>query len=101
MSSRQIVILSPEESSSGGLPPIGSRREIVDSLAGYNTSPERDGDSILWGPGFRIEMPEDDPVTQMLLTVTEDEIWFDPVVRIARAMKWKLYNPTTGQELVL
>lgn len=81
--------------------PIGSRRDLVAALAGHNTAPERrDGDDVLYGPGFRIELaPRQDPVTQMLLTITEEEIGWKVIPEVARKLRWKLLDPNTGMEL--
>ena len=94
------VILSPEESSSGGLAPIGTRDEIVKALEPLNTAPERAGEDVLWGPGIRIDLPPDkDPVDQMLLTVVEEEIAFLVIMRIGRICQWRMLDPETGREL--
>jgi hypothetical protein len=103
--SSQYVILSksdaPASSSSNGMPPIGSRREIIRSLSGYNTAPESsDDDTTLYGPGIRLELPPgQDPVTQMLLTVVEEEIAWLVILRLAKAFAWKIVDMNTGREL--
>jgi hypothetical protein len=94
-----LVILSREEQGPGGLPPIGTRAAILGALREFNTAPERDSDDLLYGPGIRIELPPGDPVSQMLLTVIEEEIAWQVIMRIARALQWKLYQPSTGREL--
>lgn len=100
MPSQQIVILSSDAApSGGGLAPLGSRREIVDQLANQNTSPERDGEDVLFGPGIRIELPPEDPITQMLMTITEEEIGWQVIMRLARLYVWKLFDPVSGREL--
>ena len=99
----QYVILSkqPPSSSSNGMPPIGTRREIINDLARYNTAPERTEDKqTLYGPGIRLELPPDqDPVTQMLLTVVEEEIAWLVILRLAKAFSWKIVDVNTGREL--
>lgn len=98
--SQQFVILSREPSSNNGMAPIGSRREIVDSLSHYNTAPESEGEDILFGPGIRIELPPgQDPVTQMLMSITEEEIAWLVVMRLAKELRWKILDPNTGREL--
>jgi hypothetical protein len=96
---QQLVILSREESSGDGLATIGTRSEIVGSLVPFNTAPARDGDLLLYGPGIMIELPADDRVTQMLLTITEEEIAWQVIMRLGKAMGWKLLDPNTGREL--
>lgn len=94
------VILSPEESGKNGLAAIGTRAEIIKKLDTLNTSPERPGEDVLWGPGIRIDLPpEKDPVDQMLLTVVEEEIAFLVIMRIGRICQWRILDPETGREL--
>jgi hypothetical protein len=101
----QYVILSKHEpspsSSSNGLPPLGGRRQIISDLSRYNTAPEsKEDDSTLYGPGIRLELPPgQDPVTQMLLTVVEEEIAWLVILRLAKAFNWKIVDMGTGREL--
>lgn len=99
MARQQLVILSSETGDDGGLAPIGRRSEIIERLSGFNTAPEREGSMVLHGPGIRIEFADEDPVRQMLLTVVEEEIAWQVILRIARALGWKLLDPTSGREL--
>ena len=97
---QQYVILSNELATDNGMVPIGSREEILNLLANYNTAPENDDESILFGPGIRIELPPDqDPVPQMVLSVIEDEIAWLVIMRLAKELKWKILDPMTGREL--
>jgi len=97
---QNLVILSPEEAGKNGLAPIGTRAEIIKALDLLNTSPEREGDDVLWGPGIRIDMPPDkDPVDQMLLSIVEEEIAFLVIMRISRICQWRMIDPETGREL--
>jgi hypothetical protein len=96
---QQLVILSRADAADDGLPPLGARQELVARLAEHNTAPERDGEDILHGPGIRIELPPGDPVTQMLMTVVEEEIAWQVIMRISKVFQWKLLDPATGREL--
>ncbi len=101
-SGRQFVILSRVDPGvGGGLAPIGPRAEILDRLLGCNTGPERADDSdVLYGPGIQIELtPDQDPITQMLVTVTEEEIGWQVLERLINHFQWKLLDPNTGREL--
>jgi len=99
---QQYVILAPEGASSGnGLAPLGTRAEIVDQVSPYNTAPQCDGEDVLYGPGIRIEMPPSDPVGQMLLTIVEEEIAWQVIMRLIKATGWRLLDPATGRELSL
>lgn len=101
-SGRQFVILSNREPGEpGALAPIGPRAEIVQQLVPCNTAPERaDAGDVLYGPGIRIEMtPGQDPITQMLITITEEEIGWKVLTRLVSEFHWKLLDPGTGREL--
>ncbi|MCP3903710.1 MAG: hypothetical protein GY715_08760 [Planctomycetes bacterium] len=101
VSSHQLVILSRQEPSGDGLAPLGARADVVGRLADLNTAPQTsDDDEVLFGPGIRIELPPGDPVTQMLLTLIEEEIAWQVIMRIAKELHWKLMDPATGRELV-
>lgn len=96
--SQQLVILARAESMDDGLPPLGSRDEILEKLAGLNTAPAQAGEDVLYGPGIRIELPPGDPVSQMLMTVVEEEIAWQVIMRLAKDMQWKLRDMATGRE---
>ena len=82
VTTQQFVILSKDEPKGSGLPVIGSRREILDQLSKRNTMPEHDGDDVLYGPGICIQLPPDtDPIIQMLITITEEEIAWQVIDR--------------------
>ncbi|MCZ6836202.1 MAG: hypothetical protein O7G85_10545 [Planctomycetota bacterium] len=98
--SQQFVILSREPATDKGMVPIGTRCEILKLLSQFNTAPEFDGDEVLYGPGIRIELPPgQDQISQMLMYITEEEIAWLVVMRLARELKWKILDPSTGREL--
>ncbi|MBM4113748.1 MAG: hypothetical protein FJ253_10345 [Phycisphaerae bacterium] len=100
MSARQFVILSRNGSKDGSLAPIGTRREILKGLEHCNTAPEAEGGDVLYGPGIEIELPPgQDPVSQMLLSISDDDIAWVVVIRLAREFGWKILDPTSGREL--
>ena len=93
---QQFVILARDNDG----PDLGSRADVLVTLAGMNTRPEREGEDVLWGPGIRIDLsPGQDPVTQMLLSLVEEEIAWLVIMRLARECQWKLLDMETGQEL--
>lgn len=100
-SGRQFVVLSSREADSdGAMAPIGPRREVLSDLFDCNTGPEREDDDVLYGPGFRIELtPGQDPITQMLVTLTEEEVGWQVLTRIIKKFGWRLLDPSTGREL--
>jgi hypothetical protein len=99
---KQLVILSAREPDSpGALPAIGRRADVIEKLARSNTSAEspRTPD-VLYGPGIRIELtPGQDPATQMLVTITEQEIGWLVLTRMINNFGWKLLDPDSGREL--
>ena len=98
--SKQFVIQSRTAGKDGQRVSLGSRKEIVDSLAQFNTIAEVEGGDVLWGPGIRIELPPNDgPVLQMLLYIVEEEIAWLPIVRLAKRFDWLVMDIETGREL--
>jgi hypothetical protein len=92
--------MSKRPSTANGLPPIGRRADLVRTLANYNTAPEREGDDVLYGPGIRLELPPDQQdVSQMLMTVTEEEIAWLVIMRLLKDFEWKILDMSTGREL--
>jgi hypothetical protein len=78
--------------------PLGARAVVVRELLDYNTGPEREGEDILYGPGIRLELsPGQDPLTQLLLTITEEEIAWQVIERLTKRFDWKLLDPATGR----
>ncbi len=100
-SGRQFVVLSNRQADDeAALTPIGPRRDVVNDLFDCNTGPESDNDDVLYGPGLRIELtPGQDPITQMLLTITEEDIGWQVLTRFVKEFGWKLLDPATGREL--
>ncbi len=82
--------------------PIGTRREILGILRMLNTAPQAPGEDVLYGPGVEIELPPGlDPVTQMLLRLTDDDVGWDVIRAIAHRTHWRLLDPLSGRELRL
>jgi hypothetical protein len=100
MARRQLVILSRESLPDGGLAPLGRRRDIESGLATRNTAAERPGGHTLYGPGIELELaPGQDPVTQMMLTISDEDIAWPVIMRLARELQWKILDPNSGREL--
>jgi hypothetical protein len=96
----QLVILSRESGKAGELAPLASRKQLFEQLAMRNTGPERPGEDLLYGPGIEIQLaPNQDPVTQMLLTITDEDIAWVVILRLARELHWKIFDPHSGREL--
>ena len=84
----------------GNAVPIGSRVELLEMLAPLNISPETsDGaERVLYGPGIRIELGEDDPVMQFLLTEVDTDISLRVLLKIAKRFDWILTDLETFTE---
>lgn len=99
MARRQFVILSRQPAVDGALAPIGSRSSVIEGLAHCNTAPESPGGDVLFGPGVEFELPPgQDPVHQMLLSISDDDIAWVVIMRVAREFGWKILDPQTGRE---
>jgi hypothetical protein len=97
---QQFVILSKRPDSANGLPSLGPRAELVRQLERFNTAPERQGDDVLYGPGIRLELPpEQGEVSQVLVTITEEEIAWQVIMRLLKEFEWKIVDTNTGREL--
>lgn len=82
--------------------PIGTRKEILGTLRHLNTGPQADDEDILYGPGIEIELPPGmDPVSQMLLKLTDEDVGWDVVKAIAMRTHWKMLDPLSGREFRL
>ena len=98
---KQLVVMSHEPASTdGSLAPIASRTKMLSDLASRNTGPDMDGGETLYGPGIRLEMtPDEDPITQMLLEIVDEDIGWDVATRLAREFGWSLLDPMSGRTL--
>ena len=83
------------------LPPIGRRADVLEKLARNNTGPDSSQNAdVLFGPGIRVELtPGQDPATQMLVTITEEEIGWLVLTRLVNHFGWRLLDPESGREL--
>lgn len=93
----------------GGLVPLASRAEVVQFFRAFNTAPDRAGADMLHGPGIRVEMPPmQDPVMQLTISVTEDELFHilffgtanEPRGRLLRATLergWRFFDPVRAE----
>jgi len=95
----QLVVLARTDKPGGEMAPLGNRTEIVAATAPFNTAPDRDDSNVLYGPGVRLELPDHEPITQMLLTITEEEIAWQVIIRMAKSLHWRLFDPASGREL--
>lgn len=80
---------------------LGEKAEVIKSLRYLNTAPSSDATiNVLWGPGIRIDLPnEQDPVPQMLVTFTEEEIAWNVLIKIAKECNWMVQDTNSGRTL--
>ncbi len=93
----------------GGLAPLASRAEIAQFFESVNTRPDQAGGDVLHGPGIRVELPPmQDPILQLTLTVTEDELFHilffgtqkEAKGRLLRATLergWRFFDPVRAE----
>lgn len=100
--SHHFAILSPKPPLEKGPCPLGARSEILKSLGTMNTLPQLPGESVLWGPGVKLEMVAgEDPVKQILLTITEEEIAWLVIARMMQAFGWRVVDLESGEAVEL
>jgi hypothetical protein len=98
MARARYVIQHPEPATDGSLSPIGSRADLLEDLATCNTGPDRSGSDTLYGPGIELALtPGEDPVRQILMTVTDDDIAWTIIHRIKHQFGWRFVDPETGR----
>lgn len=110
---RQVILFASDPPAAGpsGAPgsgpgkmrPLGPRRDILKTLANFNTAPDgsRSGEGIAYGPGMVVQFPmsggASDDVNQVLVAINEDEIAWAVLQNICRQTGWKLMDPDTGR----
>lgn len=87
----------------GAAAPLGSLRDVRASLAAFNTSPDGSGSDSggierLHGPGLVLELPTSmDPVNQAVATLNDEDYAFPVLLRICRALNWRMMDIETGR----
>jgi hypothetical protein len=112
---RTLVLLNPS-SGSEGASPLGSLREVRDSLSSSNIAPdgsgpggygERMGTGLFFGPGMVLEVPlmeepdshrgEGPEVRQVLVTITDEDFAFPVLMRLCKRNHWQMMDPESGR----
>lgn len=94
---RTLVVLPNAKSPA---PNLGARKALEERLSRLNTGTDRSGGDLLFGPGIELQLPpEQDPVTQMILTVSDEDIGWLVVERLGRELHWKFVDLNSGDEL--
>jgi hypothetical protein len=100
---RQLVLTRPAASKGDAtIVPLGSRKEVVTSLAKFNTAPDgskrNTGMEVLWGPGMVMEFPAAaDEVNQAMVSVSDDDIAWPVLQRLCKATGWMLVDLESGR----
>ncbi len=100
-------VLSKREG--GGTASLGTRKDVYALFARMNTAPQSANDSVLYGPGIRVELLlNGDQVEAIDLRVTEDDLFIllfegteaecpGKLARIVKNNGWRLFNLESGQ----
>ncbi|MFM8784120.1 MAG: hypothetical protein ACKOFI_02985 [Phycisphaerales bacterium] len=98
MARKRYVIQYAIPSADGSLTPMGTRAELVTGLATCNTGPDQANGSVLYGPGIELVIaPGEDPVRQMEMAVTDDDIAWTIIHRMKKQFGWKCIDPESGR----
>lgn len=93
-----LPIVSPSDREARSL---GSRKSVLASLSHLNTHAECDGGDILYGPGVEFQLaPNQDPIVQMILVLSDEDIAWQVIERIGKTLKWKYVDVNSGEEMV-
>lgn len=98
---RQLVLLNPGDTP-GAMRPLGVKRDVLKTLEPYNIAIDgsEEGFATAWGPGLRIEFPfvgERDQVTQLMVTLAEEDFAWPVLTRICKDLHWKMMDPESGR----
>lgn len=100
---RQIVLQrAGSDSTRGDLASMGTPREVLGTLARFNTAPDgsgpRAGMEVLWGPGMVLEFPAGTPaVRQIMVSLTEEDMAFPVLMRLCRELGWEMVDLESGR----
>lgn len=106
-----MLINQPAGAAGGGaMEPLGTVGEVVEGLGRFNVAGDGSGPrgmgnaagmSVLYGPGFIVELPGDgDPksdVMQVMVTITDEDFAWPVLSRMCKDRKWKMMDPDSGR----
>lgn len=98
---RQVVLYRPPVKP-GAASTLGTRRDVLRTLAAFNTAPDGTpgGETVAYGPGIIAQFPYGDPsddLTQILVGISEEEIAWSVLRRLCRETGWSMMDPDTGR----
>lgn len=102
---RQVILFKPIDPGmpAGGMSDLGSLGRVVASLEPFNIAPDGSigsalGTVTLHGPGLVVDLPSStDELTQVMVTVVEDETAWPVLARMCRELGWKMMDTETGR----
>lgn len=120
MAKRQLVLMARREggeeggsaggAGGGGGGSMGSVKDVVATLKGFNCWPDGSGPeglgkspgmALAYGPGLILEIPmmegASGEVAQVLATMTDEEFAFPVLMRLCRAAGWTMMDPESGR----
>lgn len=115
MAKKRTVVLTRTDDK-GQMLPLGTLREVRETMGRCNLAPdgsgphgygERLGVALLFGPGLVCEIAlQDEPtankgqgpeVSQVLVSMTDEDFGFPVLLRLCKQAKWKMLDPDTGR----
>jgi len=100
---RQYVLMTAQTTPGGGLSALGSAGAVKEILANFNTAPDGGptkslGTEMLHGPGMVMDIPTStESVTQVMVSVTDEEIAWPVLSRLCKVRNWKLVDLESGR----
>ena len=82
---------------------MGRADDVAELVSRYNTAHDGSrgaslGTRALFGPGFTMQVPTStDTVTQVMVSVTEQEIAWPVLSRLCKDLGWRMMDTETGQ----
>jgi hypothetical protein len=87
----------------GASEPLGTRKQVLQTLAGFNTSPDggppsTGGTEFLYGPGMVIEVPTTtDQVTQAIASISDEDIALPVLMKLCKQLQWRMMDIESGR----
>ncbi|TVQ63332.1 MAG: hypothetical protein EA379_04235 [Phycisphaerales bacterium] len=102
MAKTRQLVLYRTPATPGAAAPLGTRREVIKTLAPFNTAPDGspESETVAYGPGVMVQFPYGDPddeLNQVLVAITEEEIAWSVLRRLCRETGWSMMDPDTGR----
>jgi hypothetical protein len=81
---------------------LGARGDLIVALRPFNTAPDGSASAlgVLHGPGIIVQLPmvgDDDPVSQILVTLNDEAAAWPVLERMCRVLGWKMMDPQSGR----